>query len=528
MNGLKLFISLIIFSVFLVSCSALPTKEFELAKTELDKAKNNQAPELAQKEYQEAEGAYKSAESFMKEKEGDKAKEQSVKTLEKSRIAILLAKDIRAEEQIKKVDALLQDIKGLKIKDLDVNQDIIAETEGKLDLVKKLKPAEDLLKDAKKDYQSGKGLVPAVQQAIQKAEALPEVDQFINAMNQAYEKALEAEKLIQNEVEAFKAAAIQAEADKAAALAKLRSEQELKSALYTKVTKGNELEELLEKDSFVNEFYKEEKDKVLEAFRAFRKMVQDNQLEEAKNALKSVDDLQAFYDKMKNEKILLGGKQAELSNKMLSKMKGFYQKEAESYLEKAKRLKEEVERLYGPQSMKNKKENSVSFIGMKTFIVSQEAGINEGASETEKKVSENEEKPANPEGIMLKKLDGLYQDAESSFEKEEYSDSIEKAKEAIELAEKMIALKKKLEEDKNKNNTTKTVDNTEKASFTIVFKTYKVKSKDCLWMIAMRKEFYRNAALWPFIWYANKDRVKDPNMILPGTVLKVPLFKNAE
>ena len=49
---------------------------------------------------------------------------------------------------------------------------------------------------------------------------------------------------------------------------------------------------------------------------------------------------------------------------------------------------------------------------------------------------------------------------------------------------------------------------------------FKDKAKDCLWFIAQR--FYKKPALWPKIYDANRDQIKNPNFIRPGWKLRVP------
>lgn len=51
-------------------------------------------------------------------------------------------------------------------------------------------------------------------------------------------------------------------------------------------------------------------------------------------------------------------------------------------------------------------------------------------------------------------------------------------------------------------------------------KTYTVKAGDCLWNIA--KRFYGNGAYFTKIYNANKDEVKNFNIIYAGQVLKIP------
>ena len=49
---------------------------------------------------------------------------------------------------------------------------------------------------------------------------------------------------------------------------------------------------------------------------------------------------------------------------------------------------------------------------------------------------------------------------------------------------------------------------------------YTIKSGDSLSKIA--KEFYGNAGDWKKIFEANKDKIKDPNMIFPGQKIIIP------
>lgn len=57
-------------------------------------------------------------------------------------------------------------------------------------------------------------------------------------------------------------------------------------------------------------------------------------------------------------------------------------------------------------------------------------------------------------------------------------------------------------------------------------KTYTVgtwsRDRDCLWNIAKKKDIYSNAWLWPKIWQGNRDKIKDPDVIKPRWVLKIP------
>lgn len=51
-------------------------------------------------------------------------------------------------------------------------------------------------------------------------------------------------------------------------------------------------------------------------------------------------------------------------------------------------------------------------------------------------------------------------------------------------------------------------------------KSYTVVKGDCLWNIA--KKFYGNGSKYTVIYNANKNKIKNPNLIYPGQVLTIP------
>jgi len=52
--------------------------------------------------------------------------------------------------------------------------------------------------------------------------------------------------------------------------------------------------------------------------------------------------------------------------------------------------------------------------------------------------------------------------------------------------------------------------------------TYQVVTCDCLWLIASYLSVYSNAKRWPEIYEANKDKVKDPHWIYPKQEFVIP------
>lgn len=52
--------------------------------------------------------------------------------------------------------------------------------------------------------------------------------------------------------------------------------------------------------------------------------------------------------------------------------------------------------------------------------------------------------------------------------------------------------------------------------------SYSVRRGETLPQIAARPEIYNEAGLWPLIYRANRDQVRDPYQLWPGQVLKIP------
>lgn len=66
----------------------------------------------------------------------------------------------------------------------------------------------------------------------------------------------------------------------------------------------------------------------------------------------------------------------------------------------------------------------------------------------------------------------------------------------------------------------KSTTRTQSANTQNTAKTYTVKSGDCLWKIA--KQFYGNGAQYTKIYDANRDKIKNPNLIYPNQILTIP------
>jgi len=47
-------------------------------------------------------------------------------------------------------------------------------------------------------------------------------------------------------------------------------------------------------------------------------------------------------------------------------------------------------------------------------------------------------------------------------------------------------------------------------------------NRDCLWNIAGKMDIYGDPFLWPKVWQANTDIIRNPDIIYPGWVLQIP------
>ncbi len=52
--------------------------------------------------------------------------------------------------------------------------------------------------------------------------------------------------------------------------------------------------------------------------------------------------------------------------------------------------------------------------------------------------------------------------------------------------------------------------------------TWKVYKGECLWKIASYPEVYGSGVKWPVIYRANQDQIKDPDLIYPNQILQIP------
>lgn len=51
---------------------------------------------------------------------------------------------------------------------------------------------------------------------------------------------------------------------------------------------------------------------------------------------------------------------------------------------------------------------------------------------------------------------------------------------------------------------------------------YRVRAGETLWTIAAQEDIYGEALLWPLLYQANRDQIRDPRQVYPGQALNIP------
>ncbi|MGZ3648709.1 MAG: LysM peptidoglycan-binding domain-containing protein [Syntrophales bacterium] len=73
-----------------------------------------------------------------------------------------------------------------------------------------------------------------------------------------------------------------------------------------------------------------------------------------------------------------------------------------------------------------------------------------------------------------------------------------------------------------KTSTTTVKEGNEREVVVCLCEQYTVRKGDSLWWIAKYKDKYNDPYLWPIIYEANKDIIKDPKLLSPGQELGIP------
>ncbi len=124
----------------------------------------------------------------------------------------------------------------------------------------------------------------------------------------------------------------------------------------------------------------------------------------------------------------------------------------------------------------------------------------------------------------LTEAEKLIAESQNLFSKENYIDSYDASQQAITILNSMLIAMEKKEQALAMQQEAKEEESIAKEEPKKEYKEYIVqynpKARDCLWRIALK--VYNNARLWPLIYIANKDQIKDPDLIFPGQRFIIP------
>lgn len=96
-------------------------------------------------------------------------------------------------------------------------------------------------------------------------------------------------------------------------------------------------------------------------------------------------------------------------------------------------------------------------------------------------------------------------------------------KEAEKEAQEALKTKTATEQDPPKTEVApKKRPSTKSTKKTAPITVYTVGEGETLWSIAAKRRVYRDSLLWPLIYKANRDQIKDPRQIYPGQTLSIP------
>ncbi len=117
----------------------------------------------------------------------------------------------------------------------------------------------------------------------------------------------------------------------------------------------------------------------------------------------------------------------------------------------------------------------------------------------------------------LKEAGDLISSSSTLLEENSFNDSLQKSIEAETLLNSITVEREKALSLKSREGDKESSDISGSQVYIV---KYRKKDKDCLWRISQK--VYRDARLWPRIYVANKDRIKDPDLIFPGQRFIIP------
>ncbi len=176
---------------------------------------------------------------------------------------------------------------------------------------------------------------------------------------------------------------------------------------------------------------------------------------------------------------------------------------------------ENAEKLIAGSSVKMKKSSAIAAVAKSEKLLVQARG-----KDSESKYKDN-----------LDKADSVIAQGKTAIETEKYNDAIANAEEAETIINAVLNSMEAAAADlavKAEKDTTAEVKDTEvvkepekkEEPGKIYVVQWRKKNTDCLWRIS--QTVYKDASYWPAIYLANKDQIKDPDLIFPGQKFIIP------
>lgn len=122
------------------------------------------------------------------------------------------------------------------------------------------------------------------------------------------------------------------------------------------------------------------------------------------------------------------------------------------------------------------------------------------------------------ENVPVAEADKLLAEAKQALDSGDYVPAKEKADASYSLAKKALDEAREARE-KALREARKEFDSEKPTSYTV--RSW-AETRDCLWNIAKQQKIYNDPWQWKKIYLANKDQIKDPDLIHKGQNLKIP------
>lgn len=480
--GLRRFLIPVMIFLFATACQYdVPVKEMTAAKTAIEEAKTFDADKHAPEEIKKAEDLLLQSHDFMSSGKTDEAKQAANDA------------EIAAQDAEKKA---LPPYTALEIKKAD---DAYAEADHAFS--EKFSP--------EKFTEAGTLLAEAA--------ALNEKTEYKKASEAAHKSydlsvaarndSLQNSSVVESEVKSAEQRMFQLKSDKFSSAA----ESNLASAGTSIENARKDIEKKDYKTSLKEiDLAKKELDTASELIRKQKVTSSIQDLRTELNGMQGKSEAADVKQDLDNAMLELNGAEASLEQNNIT--------DAELRVENAKKL-------ISASNNKINKQNALAAIDKAEKLLEQARG-----KDADNKYKEN-----------LDKAETVIGTGKTAIEAEKFNDGIASAEEAesiintvlnsIEAAAADLAVKaanEKKPEDEVKTEEVKEeakeevkVEETGKSE---TGRTYTVKwrkkNTDCLWRIA--ETVYKDASFWPAIYLANKDQIKDPDLIFPGQKFSIP------